>query len=352
MSTLILPMGGLSSRFPNSKPKWMLTHPKSNTYMILETLKGINTDFFDKIIFTFLQEHEDTYSFFDCFKKELKRLGLFEKSDFCILHERTNNQPHTVYNTIVNKNLSGFIFVKDCDSYYETILTKKDNQVCYHDLNKIKDINAISKSYIEFDSNQYITNIVEKQIISSYFNVGGYGFACAQTFAGAYEALNNNSTNFYLSHVIYKMMLDNHKFFAQETNNFKDWGTLEDWNKYLKTYKTVFIDLDGTLVTNSSHLQQPTIGNSKPIIENINLIKNLYTNGRTHIIITTSRPDRYRKETVMELDKFGIPFDTLLMGLPHCQRILINDFANSNPYPSCSAVNIPRNSNELNKYLN
>ena len=37
----------------------------------------------------------------------------------------------------------------------------------------------------------------------------------------------------------------------------------------------------------------------------------------------------------------------LVMGLPHCQRVIINDFARSNPYPSCSAINIPRNENEL-----
>ncbi len=352
MSTLIMPMGGLSSRFPNSKPKWMLTHPKSNTYMVLETLKGINTEFFDKIIFTFLSEHEDTYSFLECFKDELKRFGLFAKSDFCILPDRTNNQPHTVYNTIRMKNLKNFIFIKDCDSYYETNVECKNNQVCYHDLNGTENVNAVSKSYIEFDNNNKITRIVEKQIISNFFNVGGYGFTSAENFALTYEHLNNNSNNFYLSHIIEQMMKNGDIFHAQKTHNFKDWGTINEWNKYQSSYKTIFIDLDGTLVTNSSHLQNPTIGNSQPIIENIDKIKKLYLTGRTHIVITTSRPDRYRKLTVMELDKFGIPFDNLIMGLPHCQRILINDFANSNPYPSCSAINIPRNSNDLDKYLN
>ena len=41
----------------------------------------------------------------------------------------------------------------------------------------------------------------------------------------------------------------------------------------------------------------------------------------------------------------------LVMGLPHCQRIVINDFARSNPYPSCSAINIPRNENNLKEFL-
>ena len=36
----------------------------------------------------------------------------------------------------------------------------------------------------------------------------------------------------------------------------------------------------------------------------------------------------------------------------HAKRILINDFASSNPYPSSIAVNIPRNNIELSLILN
>jgi len=53
----------------------------------------------------------------------------------------------------------------------------------------------------------------------------------------------------------------------------------------------------------------------------------------------------------LEMESKGIPYDHLIMGLPHCQRILINDFAKSNPYPSCSAINITRNSNQLREYF-
>jgi len=41
----------------------------------------------------------------------------------------------------------------------------------------------------------------------------------------------------------------------------------------------------------------------------------------------------------------------LVMGLPHSQRILINDFAKSNPYPSAAAINMPRNKNDLKELL-
>ena len=39
------------------------------------------------------------------------------------------------------------------------------------------------------------------------------------------------------------------------------------------------------------------------------------------------------------------------MGLQHNQRIIVNDFSNSNPYKSCEAINIERNKDNLNEYL-
>jgi hypothetical protein len=49
--------------------------------------------------------------------------------------------------------------------------------------------------------------------------------------------------------------------------------------------------------------------------------------------------------------KYNIPYDTLIMGLPHCKRVIINDFAKTNPYPSCESINLPRNSDNLIEFL-
>ena len=68
-------MAGQSSRFPNSRPKWMLSHPVSKTYMVLESISGINLDFFDKIIFVVLKEQIEKYGVLPFFKKELSKLG-------------------------------------------------------------------------------------------------------------------------------------------------------------------------------------------------------------------------------------------------------------------------------------
>ena len=40
----------------------------------------------------------------------------------------------------------------------------------------------------------------------------------------------------------------------------------------------------------------------------------------------------------------GIKYKTILFGCNHNKRILVNDFAPTNPYPSCESVSIKRNS--------
>lgn len=344
-------MAGQSSRFPNSRPKWMLSHPISKTYMVLESISGINLDFFDQIIFVMLQEQIYKYDVLPFFQNELERLKIKDKSQICILKSSTKSQSETVAEAIKICNIKGFIFIKDCDSYFKVELAEKNNFVSYFDLHNLKYINAISKSYIDIDSNSKIINIVEKKIISTYFNVGGYGFDKAEEFLQYFEKINTFEKECYISNVIYEMMLSKIEFKGLMTSDYIDWGTIEDWENYINQFKTLFIDLDGTLVQNSSHLIPPFIGHGLPLVKNIETIRRLYDEKKAYIVITTSRPEEFYEQTAEELANNKIPYDKLIMGLPHSKRIIINDFANSNKYPSCSAINIPRNSQSLEDLL-
>jgi hypothetical protein len=77
----------------------------------------------------------------------------------------------------------------------------------------------------------------------------------------------------------------------------------------------------------------------------------LHSSGKTKIILTTSRKEKHREETEKELIEKNIKYDKIIMDLPHCQRIIVNDFFNSNPYPSCSAINVHRDSDDLENYI-
>ena len=318
--------------------------------MVTEAISGLNLDFFDNIYFICLQQHEDKYSFMKGFVSELDDAGLRAKSNIVLLPEQTESQSETVYTFLSGYDLDGFIFIKDSDGFYRCDVEER-NQVAYFDLNDMDDINARTKSYVDLDVNDVVTNIVEKKVISSTFSSGGYGFADAKEFCKTFEKLQDMDGECYISHIIFEMMLSGSTFYGTKTADFKDWGTLDAWNKYKSQYKCLFVDIDGTLITNSSHHFPPYVGSGEPIENNIDYLAELHEQGRAKIVLTTSRPERLRQITITELQTKGIPYDELVMGLPHCQRVIINDFARSNPYPSCKAINIPRNTDELKDYF-
>ena len=318
--------------------------------MVTEAISGLNLDFFDNIYFICLQQHEDKYQFMKGFVSELDDAGLREKSNIVLLPEQTDSQSETVYTFLSGYDLDGFVFIKDSDGFYRCDVEER-NQVAYFDLNDMDDINARTKSYVDLDVNDVVTNIVEKKVISSTFSSGGYGFADAKEFCKTFEKLQDMDGECYISHIIFEMMLSGSTFYGTKTTDFKDWGTLDAWNKYKSQYKCLFVDIDGTLITNSSHHFPPYVGSGEPIENNIDFLAELHEQGKTKIVLTTSRPEKFRQLTIMELQTKGIPFDELVMGLPHCQRVIINDFARSNQYPSCKAINIPRNTDDLMEYF-
>jgi hypothetical protein len=351
MKNLIIPMAGKSTRFPNMRPKWILTDPMSGNLMCVESIKGINLDYFDNIYFTFLKTHNDEYNVSDGLLRCLKKNNLDKKSKFIILEESTSSQSETVYETIKRENISGFIFIKDSDGYFEIEIKSTDNKIVYYDLNKTDEIIARNKSYIQMENNKIITNIVEKKVISPNYCVGGYGFNSSEEFVKFYKKTIKYSGECFISNVIFEMILQGLIFFGEESNNFIDWGTKKDWTKYCSNFSTYFVDLDGTLITNTSEYVPPYTGAGKPIEDNIKILRDKYKNGECKIIITTARSLELKDITIKELKKYDIPYDHLIMDLPHSKRYLINDYSNTNSYPSAISINIERNQNNLKNLI-
>lgn len=345
---LVIPMAGRSSRFPDLKPKWMLTHP-SGKFMVVEAIRGLNLDDFEFIHFIYLDEHEKQHSFLRGFQEELEDAKLLPKVKFIKLMEPTHDQPETVLRGLEQGAITGPILIKDSDNYFQ-VNVPPANAICYADLNKVGLIKPRNKSYLTLDRQGNVLNIVEKLVISSSFCVGGYAFSDAQLFKDSLKKLDATKER-YISHVIYQLMLEGQTFRALETDHYSDWGTVEDWDRFKRSYGTLFVDLDGTLVKNSSAHFPPYIGDSDPILPNVEIIRQLQQSGKFEVIITTSRPEKYRAVTEAQLLRLGIHYKSLLMGLLHSKRIIINDYSKSNPYKSCDAINLKRNGDDLREIL-
>jgi len=348
---LIIPIAGKSSRYPGMRPKWLLTHP-SGRLMVVESISGLNLDLFEKIFVIALQEHEDQYSFssgmercfFDAFGKEI-----YKKLDVVLLDAETQNQPETIFQAIDKRKIEGPIFIKDSDNFFKCNINT-GNFVTTYDISSMESVNAGNKSYVVTDDNGVITSIVEKKVISSEFCAGGYSFESASIFRESFLKLREHK-NLYISHMIYSMMLEGIEFATELASGYIDWGTLKDWNEYKSSFATIFIDMDGVLVENSGRYFGKLWGETGPLEDNVKKIRDLYDTGKCQIIITTSRDESFKAATETQLEKIGVKYHQIIFNLMHCKRIIVNDYATTNPYKSCDAINISRNSSDLNDLI-
>ena len=350
MINLILPAAGKSSRFSSHKPKWLLTHPKGNL-MIVEALKCLDLQNVTNIYITVLKKHIDQY----CKDVDLKNLFNIENKNItiCILDDFTQSQSHTIFETIKINDIKGPIFIKDCDNYFN-FTPIVGNYICYTTINDNSINNIHNKSFIMYNNIKQITNICEKKIISNNICVGGYSFKTAKLFINQFNNILKIKINYkelYISHLINACLLQNIIFSCKKIYNYLDWGTSEDWTNYCNSFKTLFVDIDGVLVKNSGQYLPPFWGTTDELKKNTDVIRDLYSTGKTKIILTTARKKEFKKITIQQLKKHNIPFDDIIFDLFHCKRYLINDFSITNPYPTSISINLERDNNNLNKYL-
>lgn len=346
MKTLILPVAGRSSRFPGMRPKWTLTMPDGKL-MIEKAVELLDMSDFDRVVVVALREHIDTYFAGDSLSTVFAGIG-HTKIDVCILNEPTSSQSETVALALLQADIKGAFFVKDCDNMFH-YRWSGGNEVAAVDLNNIGLIDAKNKSYIEVDSLGNISNIVEKHVISNYFCCGGYGFNSAQEFISHFKSIKG-ANEVYISHVIYSMLMAGESFRMGDASTYNDWGTLREYRHYTKSFLTIFCDVDGVLFYNGSKFGKNG-WRTEPISENIQTISRLQKAGILYLIITSSRPESEVEYIQKHLAEYGVHADRFIMSLPHTRRILINDYSATNPYPTSISINLERDSKQLSSIL-
>jgi hypothetical protein len=352
MSTLIIPCAGKSTRFPNMKPKWLLTHP-DGSLMLEKSIKSFDPDGFSQIIFSIVKEHDEKYSA----AKMLKQAFPGDKYKINLIDTFTQGPAETIYKTIKACKVFGEFFVKDSDNRITVNeKLKQGNFVIGLKLTDKVNINRItSKSFIILNEQENVVDIIEKKIKSDVICLGGYGFKDTNDFINAYEEISSQAAlsgnELFISHVISYLIGTKRELFTfQEAGEFEDWGTLEDWKIVQNKFSTYFLDIDGIVLENHGKYGEKNWSNTfTPLEANIARIKAVYEGG-AQIIFTTSRPEEYRQQLTDFFYSRGIFFHSLVMGLNHAKRIIVNDFAPTNPYPSCDSISLPRNSN-ITDYL-
>jgi NDP-sugar pyrophosphorylase family protein len=351
MRTLIVPCAGRSTRFPNMRPKWLLTHPDGQL-MIQKALSKANIEQFDQVIFSIVQEHNEKY------EAELILSQGFpdKKYKVTVLPDFTHSASETVYQTLVRNGIDGPFVVKDSDNVVDIPpLGEAKNFVVGLNLNVFGEVsNLKGKSFIKLNKQNFVIDIVEKKIVSEQICLGVYGFESSKIFLNSYQSLTQNrqlTGELYLSHVISYLIgagLGTFQYF--EAKYFEDWGTLQDWRKVQEDYSTYLVDIDGVLIKNHGKYGSKTWDTENLLLDaNVEALKKLQGAG-AQIILMTSRPEAYREKLTAIFKSVDLKFQQLIMGCHHAPRILINDFAVSNPFPSCRSISIPRDGT-LSSYL-
>ena len=340
MTTLIVPAAGLSTRFPGMRPKYALTNWDGQLMIQHAVDPLLNHQHFDRVIFATLERHD--------MDKTLKEI--YPDSEQMVFHNPTQGPAHTVFGAMRALNVKGPVVVKDTDSW----LTYGDgpiagNMVATAMIDEFDIPRVAAKSFVKSNTHGFITDIVEKSVISNEVSVGCYSFEDAAEVGSRYRTPVGKDEVF-LSHVILDMILNGISFKTYPVADYVDVGTAEEWKKIQDDHATYFVDIDGTLVVNQSKYFANKWTNNPPLIqENFDRIVQLQAAGAC-IVLTTARDETDHAPGDALMDYFveqGLERCTILYGLPHTKRGLVNDFSPSNPYPSASAINVRRDQPDL-----
>lgn len=347
-STIIMPLAGKSKRFPGMRLKWTLTAPDGEM-MLKKALESIGTAE-NRVILGILREHEQVYGL----TAGLRRAINNREIEVVLLDKETSGPADTVFQVIQRAGVSGPIVVKDSDSWFAPIMATGHNFVAVADLRNSKDIRRIaSKSFVVVNDQMMITNVVEKSVASNFISVGGYAFRNAELFLSCFHLARREvaENELFVSHVIVKALERKEAFEAVVANSYIDVGTLTEWLQYRDDQSTYFVDVDGVLVENrGEYFGKLWTEEDRPLSGNVKVLLQLQQRG-AQLVFVTARPERLRAKVVELIEKLGLRPHSIVMDCRHAKRILVNDFANTNPFPSAIAINLPRDSDSLDQYL-
>jgi len=235
---IIVPAAGLSTRFPDMPPKYLL-RDADGYYMLDNAL----THYYDRgdIYVAILKEHDQKYNAAEIVTSEMvdiELMGYAPRINVIQLDEKTKGPADTVYQAlkvIDEYKDDGAFLVKDCDSFFNHGIVK-GNYIC---VSRIQDHEVLkrlaSKSFVQVNDQGLVTDIIEKKVVSDTFCVGGYKFEKRSEYMEAYEAIQDRTEEIFVSHVIQYMISQGKQFTVQPVYNYVDVGTIDEWNDYLET---------------------------------------------------------------------------------------------------------------------
>ena len=220
-------MAGKNTRFHDvgyDVPKYLL--PIFKETVISHILKNLTREnAFKKI---YLIAHKRDRSFFSDLLNAVEKYGLDESNVYFL--DETNGQAETAFHAIcmISDLKQNPIVFHNAD----TVLIGRSMSELLANLNGgygcIDVFKATSKKYSYVTiKNNFVTNILEKKVISEWASSGLYGFTSGNIFKKYFleSRINDNNTEIYISDVIHGMITAGEKFLPIKNTLEEDYNS-------------------------------------------------------------------------------------------------------------------------------
>lgn len=201
-----------------------------------------------------------------------------------------------------------------------------------------------------------ISRLVEKEAISDHALIGFHYWARGSDFVNSSLQLmdhfrENGKPECYISETFNYLPNSTHILpYHIADHVYVPLGTPEDVARYVgkvnefktKKPKTLFIDIDGTILKHVHTISQVYSEPSRALPGVVNKINEWDSHGHK-IILCTARKESTRAITEQQLREHGIAWDQLVMGIGGGERVLINDKLNRIDTDRAVGVNVVTN---------
>ena len=346
MKTLVIPMAGLGSRFTKAgfnvhKPLIEIDGEK----LIRHSIDSLNLDESWKIVLVARDLGKG-------YKKEIEQV--VPEAEIIWINRLTGGATETALLASELIDPKDELIVTNCDQYLdwdtEDFFTRSRSKGVVGSVLTYKSIDP-KNSFCRSDNNGKIFEIVEKNPISNEALVGLHWWAKGADFLSSAQQLIDNcpkDRESYLS--------ETYSYLIKEGMNIKSvgikgkyWslGTPEDFyifKGYLAEYRmakprTFFIDLDGTVLMHGHRYSNLYEGQNEACPGVIEAMDELDSQGHT-IVLVSARKESSREFTQRLLDRLGIPYDHLILGVSQGKRIVVNDIISETSAPRAGNVNV------------
>jgi hypothetical protein len=224
--SLIVPIASDKQEYADKIP-YVFDSQIENLSIATKAISGLDLSKFDAIYFTILEKHRQLFKVDKIILDDCDKIGIAAKTKICVLERPTANQPETIYETIKREAIIGSIMIKDADNFFRSEVIP-GNYVTVFPLDALTWVNPQDKCYVQINDTHYLTNIIEKKIISRYFCTGGYFFENTQLYCEYFQKIAKYK-NIHLSNIIYLMLLEEIDFKVIHVKEYLDWGTYKDF---------------------------------------------------------------------------------------------------------------------------